>query len=412
VRRRVVVTGMNGICPLGSDWTSVRKKLRGRVSGVKLIKEWKGCEGLQSFLAAPADFKLPPRWERQQTRTMGRVSLMAAFSTEAALRQANLLKHPALIDGSCGIAYGSTAGSPPAIEEYFRRIYLNRDLKGLSPYTYIQLMSHTCAANLSQFFKVKGRIIPTCSACTSGSQGVGYGYEAIKYGHQEVMITGGAEELHLAATVVFDVMYATSTKNNAPTSTPRPFDQSRDGLVIGEGAGTLILEDLEHARKRGAPIHAELVGFGTNSDGAHIVNPSTEGMEGAMRLALEDAKLSTKAIGYVNAHGTATELGDIAESQATARVFGERMPISSLKSYMGHTLGACGALEAWLSIEMMRENWFAPTIHLKQVDERCGRLDYIRDRPRPLKTNYVMSNNFAFGGVNTSLIFKRWTQNA
>ena len=408
MKRRVVVTGMSGICPLGSDWRSVRKKLRAGVSGVQRIKEWKGCKGLQSLLAAPAAFKPSALWERQQTRTMGRVALLAAFATEAALRQARLRRHAALTDGTCGIAYGSTAGSPPAIEEYFRRIYLNRNLKGLSPYTYIQLMSHTCAANLSQFFKVKGRIIPTCSACTSGSQGIGYGYESVRNGQQDVMIAGGAEELHLAATVVFDVMYATSTQNNAPASAPRPFDQSRDGLVIGEGAGTLILEELEHARRRKAPIHAELVGFGTNSDGAHIVNPATEGMEGAMRLALEDAKLRPAAIGYVNAHGTATELGDIAESQATARIFGARIPISSLKSYMGHTLGACGALEAWLSIEMMRENWFAPTIHLTQVDERCGRLDYIRDKPRPLRTDYVMSNNFAFGGVNTSLIFKRW----
>lgn len=399
---------MGGISPLGSDWTTVRKKLRANISGVTRMPEWDACKGLQSRLAAPAAFTTPPQWVRQQIRTMGRVSLMAAFTTETALRQAKLLDHPALTDGSCGIAYGSTSGSPPAIEEYFRRIYLNRDLKGLSPYTYIQLMSHTCAANLGQFFKVKGRVVPTCSACTSGSQGIGYGYEAIKHGDQQVMITGGAEELHLAATVVFDVMYATSTKNNDPTSTPRPFDKERDGLVIGEGAGTLILESLEHAKARGAAIHAELVGFGTNSDGAHIINPCTEGMEGAMRLALADAGLSPSAIGYVNAHGTATELGDIAETQATARVFGARMPISSLKSYMGHTLGACGALEAWLSIEMMRENWFAPTINLKEVDERCGGLDYIRGKFRALKTNYIMSNNFAFGGVNTSLIFKRW----
>lgn len=222
------------------------------------------------------------------------------------------------------------------------------------------------------------------------------------------MISGGAEELHLAATVVFDIMYATSTKNKNPKGTPRPFDKDRDGLVIGEGAGTLILEDFDHAKTRGATILAEVVGFGTNSDGVHIINPSTEGMEAAMRLALRDAKLSPSDIGYVNAHGTATELGDIAETQATSRIFGKRMPISSLKSYMGHTLGACGALEAWISIAMMREGWFAPTLNLKNVDKRCGALDYIRGKSRTLKTIYVMSNNFAFGGVNTSLIFKRW----
>jgi len=410
LKRRVVVTGMGGICPLGSDWPSVRKKLRDGTSGVTTVPEWSACAGLESRLAAKADFTVPADWTRQQIRTMGRVSLMAAYATERALDDARLSDHPSLTNGACGVAYGSTAGSPPAVEEYFRRLYMERNLKGLSPYTYIQLMSHTCAANLSQFFKVKGRVIPTCSACTSGSQGVGYAYESIKTGQQDVMIAGGAEELHLAATVVFDVMYATSKRNDDPTSAPSPFDRDRDDLVIGEGAGTLILEDLDHAKKRGAPIHAEVVGFGTNSDGAHMINPSTQGMEEAMRLALRDSALSASEIGYVNAHGTATELGDIAESQATARLFGKRMPFSSLKSYMGHTLGACGALEAWMSIAMMNEGWFAPTINLKNVDKRCGRLDYIRKKPRDLNVKYVMSNNFAFGGVNTSLIFRKWSR--
>jgi len=372
------------------------------------MPEWSACRGLQSRLAAKVKFKTPREWERKKMRTMGRVSLMATHTAEEALRQAGLLDHPSLVDGSCGVAYGSTEGSPPAVEDYFRSLAVKRSLKGLSPYTYIQLMSHTCAANLSQFFKTKGRTIPTCSACTSGSQGIGYAYETIKNGYQKVMIAGGAEELHLAATVVFDIMYATSTRNKNPRSTPRPFDKDRDGLVVGEGAGTLILEELNHAKARGAAIYAEVAGFGTNSDGVHIINPCTEGMEAAMRLALQDARLSPSDIGYVNAHGTATELGDIAESQATARLFGRRMPISSLKSYMGHTLGACGALEAWMSIEMMREGWFSPTLHLKNVDKRCGRLDYIRGKPRALKVDHVMSNNFAFGGVNTSLIFRRW----
>ncbi len=409
MKRRVVVTGMAGISPIGSDWPTVRKHLREGISGVSSMPEWVGCKGLQSHLVAKAKFEIPQEWHRKQIRTMGRVALMATYTAQEALRQARLLDHPSLTDGSCGVSYGSTEGSPPAVEEYFRSLAIKRSLKGLSPYTYIQLMSHTCAANLSQFFKIKGRIIPTCSACTSGSQGIGYAYEAIKNGYQRVMVGGGAEELHLAATVVFDVMFATSTQNQKPTSTPRPFDKHRDGLVIGEGAGTLIVEDLVHARTRGATIYAELVGFGTNSDGAHIVNPSIDGMEAAMRLALDDAKLRPSGIGYVNAHGTATELGDIAETQATARIFGKHMPISSLKSYMGHTLGACGALEAWMSIEMMREGWFAPTLNLRDVDKRCGRLDYIRKKPRELKVDYVMSNNFAFGGVNTSLIFRRWS---
>lgn len=408
MNRRVVVTGMSGVSPIGNDWNTVRTSLRNGRSAISTMSEWSACQGLQSYLVAKANFTTPSSWDRKNTRTMGRVSQMATYSAQEALRQAKLLDHMSLVNGSCGVAYGSTEGSPPAVEDYFRALAVNHSLKGLAPYTYIQLMSHTCAANLSQFFKTKGRTIPTCSACTSGSQGIGYGYESIKNGYQKVMIAGGAEELHLAATVVFDIMFATSTQNDRPHATPRPFDKDRDGLVIGEGAGTLILEDLSHANARKAAIYAELVGFGTNSDGVHIINPSSEGMEAAMRLALQDAKLSPSDIGYVNAHGTATELGDIAETRATSHLFGKHMPISSLKSYMGHTLGACGALEAWMSIEMMREGWFAPTLNLINVDPQCGSLDYILGKPRPLKVNYVMSNNFAFGGVNTSLIFRRW----
>jgi 3-oxoacyl-[acyl-carrier-protein] synthase II len=179
-------------------------------------------------------------------------------------------------------------------------------------------------------------------------------------------------------------------------------------LVIGEGAGTLILEELEHALARGAKIYAEIVGFGTNSDGTHITNPQSEQMAQAMRLALKDADLTPETIGYVNTHGTATDRGDEAESHATFAVFGGSVPVSTLKSYMGHTLGACGALEAWMSIQMMNEGWFCPTINLTQRAPECAALDYIVNEPRRIQTDYVMSNNFAFGGINTSLIFRRW----
>ena len=178
--------------------------------------------------------------------------------------------------------------------------------------------------------------------------------------------------------------------------------------MIGEGAGTLILEELEHARARGARIYAELVGFGTNTDGSHVTQPDTETMEIAMKLALEDASLPPEAISYVSAHGTATDRGDVAETQATARLFGSSMPISALKSYTGHTLGGCGAIEAWCTIEMMRQGWFHGTANLVDVDPACGQLDYLQGAGRSIDTEYVMSNNFAFGGINTSLVFKRW----
>jgi 3-oxoacyl-[acyl-carrier-protein] synthase II len=221
------------------------------------------------------------------------------------------------------------------------------------------------------------------------------------------MLAGGAEELSGPAVAVFDTLYATSTRNDEPHLTPRPFDAKRDGLVVGEGAATLVLEEYEHAKARGATIHAEIVGFGCNSDGAHMTQPTAATMARAMQLALEDAKLDANAIAYVNAHGTSTDRGDIAESQATAQTFGERMPISSLKSYVGHTLGACGALEAWWTIEMMKRNWYAPTLNLIEVDPACASLDYIMGEARSIDADYVMSNNFAFGGINTSLIFGR-----
>jgi 3-oxoacyl-[acyl-carrier-protein] synthase II len=293
----------------------------------------------------------------------------------------------------------------------FTRMYSEKTTEGINATSYIRMMSHTAPVNIGVFFGITGRIITTSSACTSGSQGIGYAYEAIKMGRQVAMLAGGAEELDATAAAVFDTLFATSTKNNdTPALTPRPFHAQRDGLVLGEGACTLVLEELEHARARGANIYAELVGYGTNTDGRHVTQPNADTMAQAMRLALEDAELPPSAIPYVNAHGTATEHGDIAESVGTHGVFGERVAISSLKSYMGHTLGACGALEAWMSIEMMRSGWFAPTLHLGPgaVDPRCAPLDYVVGEGRQLQTDFVMSNNFAFGGINTSLIFRRW----
>ena len=311
-----------------------------------------------------------------------------------------------LRSGRTGVAYGSSFGSPgPVIA--FAELMTNGQSRGLNATSYIQMMSHTAAVNIGLFFNITGRVIPTSSACTSGSQAIGYATEAIRWGKAEVMVAGGADELDVTEAAVFDTLYATSTRNDTPHLTPRPFDRDRDGLVIGEGAATVVLEDYEHARARGARIYAEVVGFGTNADGNHVTQPQSETMQTALRLALEDAGLPPEAVGFVNGHGTATQWGDIAESQATAAVFGPRMPIHSLKSFFGHSLGACGAIEAWLGIEMMNEGWFCPTVNLDTVDAACAELDYLMGSPRRLEIEYLMSNNFAFGGINTSLIFRR-----
>ncbi|MGH7796388.1 MAG: beta-ketoacyl-ACP synthase [Candidatus Binatia bacterium] len=406
--RRVAVTGMAGISPIGNDWASVRNHLGSYRNAVIRMPGWADYDGLNTQLASPAaDFTLSERYTTKATRSMGRVALMATRASELALIDAGLLDDPLLKSGKLGIAYGSSAGTPKAICDFGKMID-EKSTKGINATTYIKMMGHTAAVNLGVFLGITGRIITTSSACTSASQGIGYAYETIRAGHQRAMIAGGAEELCVTEVAVFDTLFATSVRNDAAETTPRPFDVQRDGLVLGEGAGALILEDWDHARARGAKIYAEVVGFGTNSDGCHVTQPNAETMQIAMELALADADLSPAAIGYVNAHGTGTQHGDAAESQATWNIFGHDTPVASLKSYMGHTLGACGALEAWISIEMMRAGWFAPTINLSAIDPECAELDYIIGSGREFDCEYVMSNNFAFGGINTSLIFRRY----
>lgn len=403
----MVVTGIGALSPLGHDWAAVHARLREYRNAVVRIDDWDQYVGLATRIGAvAAPFELPPTFTRKTTRSMGRVALMATLATERALADAGLLGDPVVRGGRMGISYGSSSGSPSALTDFGRMLSFKTS-DGISATTYIKMMSHTAAVNIGVFFGITGRVIPTSSACTSGSQGIGYAYEAIKAGKQTLMVAGGAEELDATQAAVFETLFATSAMNATPGETPRPFDAERDGLVLGEGAGTLILEDRDHALARGARIHAEIVGYGTNSDGSHVTFPDQETMQVAMRLALEDAGLPTEAIGYVNAHGTATERGDIAESHATNAVFGARTPVSTLKSYMGHTLGACGVLEAWMTIEMMRAGWFAPTINLTTVDPLCAPLDYVMGEGRRLECEHAVSNNFAFGGINTSLVFKR-----
>ncbi len=405
--KRVVVTGMAGVTSLGESLETVWQKLHQYKNGVVSMEQWDKYDGLQTRLAAPVQsFELPKHYTRKRIRSMGRVSMLSTRATEYALESAGLLGDQALTDGSTGIAFGSSTGSTGAVSA-FATMLLDHSTRNINANTYVAMMPHTTAVNTGLFFGLRGRVIPTSSACTSGSQAIGYSYEAIKYGMQKAMVAGGAEELCPTEAAVFDTLFATSQYNSQPHLSPRPYDADRDGLVIGEGAGSLILEEYHHAISRGARPIAELVGFATNCDAAHVTQPKAETMQLCMEMALKDANLLPEQIGYVNGHGTATELGDIAETQATYNIFGSRIAISSLKSYFGHTLGACGAIEAWLTIHMMNQDWFAPTLNLESIDSRCGDLDYIRNQGREMSCEYVMSNNFAFGGINTSMIFKR-----
>lgn len=406
-QRRVVVTGVGVASPLGNDPESLADALMQGRHGICKMPEWDRYGQLETKVAGLVHGISMGDFPRKKVRTMGRVGYLSVHATREAVKAAGLsedaLSHPRL-----GVCYGSTHGSSSAQEDFCRTIFEGESFEGVAGSAYLRFMSHTCAANLAAYYNIQGRVVPTIAACSSGSLAIGTGYETIRAGAQDIMLCGGAEEMHFVHAGVFDIVFAASSAfNQSPELTPRPFDAKRDGLVVAEGAGTLVLEEYEHAKSRGAPILAELKGYGLSCDGTHVTNPSPEGMGRAMRLALEDGGLAPDKIDYINAHGTATDVGDIAESQATYSLFGSKTPISSTKSFMGHTLGACGAIEASICISALGQGFLPPTRNLDEVDERCAELDYITGPARQQQSDIVMSNNFAFGGIDTSLIFKK-----
>ncbi len=405
MKRRVVITGLGVVSPIGNSLDAVSLALREGRGGVVQVPELAGIAHMRTRLGAPVAVDLS-NLPKKRTRTMGRVGLLATWATQEAIADAGL-DQEFLASGHVGVAYGSTAGSSVATEDFVKKLVIGRSLEGVQSATYLKFMSHTCAANLAIYFSIRGRVHTTCSACVSASQAIGFGYEAVRSGTQEVMICGGAEEFGVAHAAVFDLMFATSSGfNDRPEESPRPFDVARDGLVIGEGAGTLVLESLEGARKRGAKIYAEVVGFGTNCDGFHMTAPSEEGMARALHLALADAGIPASEIDYVNAHATATDIGDVCESRATFKVLGAKTPTASTKGYTGHTLGACGAIESIFCIAMIRDRFLAPNRNLERPHPDCAALDYVIGPARSSRPSTVMNNNFAFAGMNTSLIFR------
>jgi 3-oxoacyl-[acyl-carrier-protein] synthase II len=405
--KRVVITGLGFMSPLGNDIPTLKNNLKEQNSGVKVIESWsEEMNDMNTLIAAPIagdDFKDIPRKHR---RSMGRVALMTARSMQSAIDDSQLEKNH-IQNIRTGISFGSTMGANETLMEWISGVYANKNFKQQNSMIFLKSMSHTIVANLGAMFGIKGRSIPTCSACTSSSQAIGVGYESIKYGMSDIMFVGGAEGLHYLSEGVFEVIAATSTEyNDNPHLTPKPFDANRDGLIIGEGAGTLVLEEYEHAKKRGAKIYAEVKGYATTCDGNHLTTPSREGMSSVIKLALEDAKIDADKIGYINAHATATQKGDIEESHATYSIFGNKTPISSTKSYMGHLLGGCGVVESIISLIALNDAFLPATKNLDTIDEACADLDYILEH-RHTSIEYVMNNNFAFGGINTSLIFAK-----
>jgi len=399
---------MGVLSPLGLDLASSLTAIKNQESAIRYISAWDEYKTLKTRLGAPLpDLSLPIHFDKKRTRSMGRGALISTLSAEMALIDSGLIDQSEIVQGGrLGIAFGSGTGGVDALADMTRFI-TEKTTRGMSGTTYHRMMSHTCASNIGIFFGITGRVIVTSSACTSGSLAIGYGFEAIRDGHQDLMLCGGAEEFSASIAAIFDVLFACSVKNNEPRNNPRPFDKDRDGLVVGEAASTLVLEEYEHAKKRGANILAEIVGFGTNSDGYHITTPRLETVQKAMELALSSAGLSPDKIAYINAHATGTMVGDVVESNATYNIFSSATPISSLKGIMSHTLGGSGSTEAALTIGMMREGWIAENYNLDVADENCAKLDYVKNECRDFAGEYAMTNTFAFGGINTSIIVKK-----
>ena len=404
-KRRVVVVGTGIRSPIGNNLRDFAKSLQEKRSGIRMMTEWANVTRLRTQVAGLCNIEgeeevIP----RQYLRSMGRVATLAALSALDAI-QASGLREEEIASPRCGISYGSTEGSPANQANFLSKIIQRRSLEGIPPSWYLKCMSHTCASNISVMLHTRGPFIASCTACVSGSQGIGFGYEAIKSGKADIMITGGAEEVDLLSAVVFDLMMATSSSyNKQPWQTPRPFDIDRDGLVVAEGAATLVLEEYDRARKRGAPILGEIEGFWTNGSGLHLTNSDARSIEECLLYALRDAGRNPEEIGHINAHATGTSHGDAVEAVVTHKIYGPNVPVTSLKGHMGHTMGACGAIEAVATLIMMREGFMASTLNLEKPDPEFPPLAHVMGECRSQRFRIGVSNNFAFGGVNTSLI--------
>jgi len=403
--RRVVITGMGAVTPLGADVAALVDGIENRRSGVRRMPGWEAYRGLRSLVAAPAEVRDEKSIPRRNRRSMGRMSFFAVRAAEEALADA-VIERARLGSGRVGCAIGSTMGGAEALSQTFETMSHEKDLAKLSSMKFFQCLAHTAAMNVSQYLGITGMVLAPSGACASSLQALGIGYDLIKCGRQDIVLCGGSEEVHPTVTAAFDILYATSTGyNEEPQETPRPFDKKRDGLVCGEGCGIVVLEELEHARARGAAIHGEVVGFHTCASGDHVSESSHASIERCLRGALEDAAVSAAEVDYVNAHATATRHGDAEEARAIAEVFGDRVPVSAFKGYIGHTLGASGAIELIAALVGMRRGVLYPTLNLQEADD-CGGIRHVLERTAS-RVDLMVKNSFAFGGINASLVCRR-----
>jgi 3-oxoacyl-[acyl-carrier-protein] synthase II len=409
MKRRVVITACSAITPIGHGKDEIIRHLAEGISGVKKLKpDDLLSKHIHSGVFGTVDYPIDYDFKRQYRKTMGPVSYYACQVAKEVLENSGL-DNEFIISGRLGVAFGSTHGSPTVQRQIYKTFFSESGagFSSIGAVDYLKSMVHTTAVNITKMFGITGRVISSSTACTTSSQSIGFGYEMVKFGLQDAMLCGGADEYDTTTVAVFDNLLACSTEFNAtPHLTPRPFDEKRDGLVVGEGAGAVLLEEYESAKKRGAGILAEIIGFSCTNNGGDLILPNMDGITRTIKLGLQDAGISADAVDFVSAHATATKMGDAIEAQATGKVYGNSPVVSGLKSYMGHTMASCGAIETIITLYLMQEGFIAPTLNLDNVDERCA---MIRHAQNPVETDIRTAaiQNFAFGGVNTCLIIKK-----
>ena len=417
--KRVAVTGMGIISPIGNQVDAVWTSLLENNSGIRHIPAWENIKALKVAIAGPCQGYDLKRINRKDRRTMGPMAVMATLSAMDALVQAGLdptglnqsgytPEYNLVASEQTGVAMGSTTGSGGTIETIFNDFLETGGIGRLEGTSFMKIMNHSVAANVAATLGTRGRVISPCCACATSTQAIGEGFEIIKNGHQKIMICGGADDLHPSTAGVFDVLNAASKNySKEPLATPRPFDRDRDGLVVSEGAGALILEEFDHARNRGATILGEIIGYNTCCDGAHMTSPQARGMLQCMEGALKSAGCRISNIDYINAHATGTRMGDVAEAQAIAMLGNHKIPVSATKGYTGHTLAASGVMEAIFCLKMMGHNQIIPTRNLTTIDPDCAGICHVQTILEK-SLNTVMTSNFAFEGINATLIFKKY----
>lgn len=404
--RRVVITGTGVISPFGEGVKALMAGIHNNSSAVRYMDGWDQYTGLQSLVAAPVGTIDEKRIPRQKRRSMGRMSIFAALAADEALADSGIsLQSEDLWRMGCVI--GSTMGSAKSINDTFETMLPDKDLSRLNSTMFFQCMSHTAAVNTAQYLGLVGTVMAPAAACASALHSIGTAYDLIRLGRQDVVLCGGAEELHPTVTGSFDILFATSTgHNDSPQTTPRPFDRDRDGLVCGEGCGILVLEEYGRAVKRGATIYAEVTGFCTTANGIHVSQSNRDSMTICMKRALEEAGISAERIDYISAHATATVQGDAEEAEAVRELFADKVPISSLKGHIGHTLGASGAIELVASLMMMKNRIIYPTRNLENVADDCSGICHVTET-RTADISAILKNGFAFGGINAALVCQK-----